>query len=137
MDRTEGLTTNPIKEPPAVDLAKYNSDWLQAWSDKDVARLLTYYHPNVVYKDPQTAKGAVGHEALGAYLTGLFAAMPPTRYDPEEIWPHADGKGYSGRWLATMELGDGKVRHFRGFDLVLLDGDQITLNEVYTHDLPE
>ncbi len=36
-----------------------------------------------------------------------------------------------------MELPDGKQRHFRGFDLVLLEGERITLNEVYTHDLPE
>ena len=31
---------------------------------------------------------------------------------------------------------DGTVLKLRGFDLVLLDGDQITLNEVYTHQLP-
>lgn len=120
-----------------MDLATYNADWLRAWSDKDVDRLLEFYAENVVYKDGQTVKGLNGHEALRAYLTGLFNAMPPTRYDPEEIWPHADGRGYSGRWLATMELGDGKVRHFRGFDLVLLEDGRITHNEVYTHDLPD
>ena len=119
-----------------MDLEKYNADWLEAWSDKDVPRLLTFYGKHVVYKDAQTVNGAEGHEALGAYLSGLFAAIPPTRYEPEAIWPHADGKGYSGRWLGTMDLGDGKVRRFRGFDLVILEGDQIVLNEVYTHDLP-
>ncbi|OAI38573.1 hypothetical protein AYO38_09400 [bacterium SCGC AG-212-C10] len=120
-----------------MDIEKYNAEWLQAWSDKDVPKLLTFYGKDVVYKDPQTSMGVQGHEALGAYLTGLFNAMPPTRYDPEETWPHANGAGYSGRWIGTMDLGDGKVRRFRGFDLVLLDGDQITLNEVYTHDLPD
>ena len=85
---------------------------------------------------PSSSSGR-SRAALRAYLTGLFAGMAATRYEPEEVWPHADGKGYSGRWRATMELEEGKVRHFRGFDLVLLDGDQITLNEVYTHDLPE
>ncbi len=119
-----------------MDIAKYNADWLQAWSDKDVDRLLTFYHTETLYKDAQTVAGLRGHTALRAYLTGLFAAMPPTRYEPEEVWPHADGKGYSGRWIGTMEMGEGKVRRFRGFDLVVLDGDQITLNEVYTHDLP-
>ncbi|MBI2765699.1 MAG: nuclear transport factor 2 family protein [Chloroflexi bacterium] len=117
-----------------MDIAKYNAAWLQAWTDKDVAGLLTYYHPQVVYKDAQTAAGITGHEALAAYLTGLFAALPPTRYDPDQVWP-IEG-GYCGRWIATMELGEGKARHIRGFDLVLMDGDQITLNEVYTHELP-
>jgi ketosteroid isomerase-like protein len=118
-----------------MDLVKYNAEWLKAWSDKDVDRLLTFYADDVVYKDAQTAQGLRGQAALRAYLTGLFAAMPPTRYDPEEVWPHADGGGYSGRWLGTMELGDGKVRQFRGFDLCLVTDGRITLNEVYTHDL--
>jgi ketosteroid isomerase-like protein len=121
-----------------MDLVKYNADWLKAWSDKDVDTLVErFYAAHVVYKDGQTVKGLDGTAALRAYLTGLFNAMPPTRYDPEEIWVHADGRGYSGRWLGTMELPEGKKRHFRGFDLVVLDGDKIVLNEVYTHDLPD
>jgi len=62
--------------------------------------------------------------------------MPPTRYEPEQIWPHADGQGYSGRWIGTTDLPDGTKRRTRGFDLCLLDeGGRIVLNEVYTHDL--
>lgn len=119
-----------------MDMEKYNAAWLKAWSDKDVDALVDrYYAPDVVYKDSQTAAGLHGSAALRQYLAGLFAAMPPTRYDPEETWPHADGKGYSGRWIATMDLPDGSKRHMRGFDLVILDGDRITLNEVYTHQL--
>lgn len=121
-----------------MDFAKYNADWLQAWSDKDVDTLVDrFYASNVVYKDTQTAKGLNGSAELRAYLTGLFAAMPPTRYDSDEIWPHADGKGYAGRWIGTMELPGGAKRRFRGFDLVILEGDRITRNEVYTHDLPD
>ncbi len=47
-----------------MDVEKYNREWLQAWSEKDVARLLTFYHPEVVYKDAQTVTGAVGQAAL-------------------------------------------------------------------------
>ena len=119
-----------------MDFERYNREWLKAWSDKDVDTLVErFYAPGVVYKDAQTASGCVGSEALRAYLTGLFGAMPATRYEPEEVWIHADGGGYSGRWIGTMELGEGKVRRFRGFDLVILEGEKITLNEVYTHDL--
>ena len=116
-----------------MDIETYNARWLQAWSDKDVVKLLTVYGPGVVYKDNQTAGGISGHGALGAYLTGLFAATPPMRYEPDEVWPIAGG--YCGRWICTIDLPDGTHRYLRGFDLVLLDGDQITLNEVYTHNL--
>ncbi|MGH2610994.1 MAG: nuclear transport factor 2 family protein [Tepidiformaceae bacterium] len=117
-----------------VDIENYNAGWLRAWTDKDTRRLLEFYHPEVVYKDNQTAAGITGHAALKAYLDGLFAATPPMRYDPDEVWA-IDG-GYCGRWICTMDLPDGKHSYLRGFDLVLLDGDQITLNEVYTHTLP-
>jgi hypothetical protein len=116
-----------------MDIAKYNADWLQAWTDKDVPRLLEFYSPHVVYKDGQTVAGLNGHEALGAYLRGLFAATPPMRYDADEVWPIPGG--YCGRWICTMDLPGGTKRYLRGFDLVLLEGDKITLNEVYTHDL--
>ncbi len=118
-----------------MDIEQYNAAWLRAWSEKDVAALMTFYHEDTLYKDPQTAAGLRGQPALRAYLTGLFGAMPPTVYVPDEVWPLAGGKGYAGRWVATMDLGEGKTRRFRGFDLVLLDGEKITLNEVYTHDL--
>ena len=121
-----------------MDYVEYNRAWLQAWSDKDADALVEhYYSPEVVYKDAQTVNGARGTEELRAYLKGLFAIMPSTRYDPDEVWPLADGRGYCGRWIATMDLPDGKTRRFRGFDLCLIEGDRITLNEVYTHDLPE
>lgn len=116
-----------------MDIEKYNADWLEAWSAKDVDALLRFYAEDVVYKDGQTVQGLKGSEALGAYLRGLFAATPPMRYDADEVWT-IEG-GYCGRWICTMDLADGTKRYLRGFDLVLLAGDRITLNEVYTHDL--
>ena len=35
-----------------------------------------------------------------------------------------------------MDLPNGNVRRFRGFDLCLVRDGKIVLNEVYTHDLP-
>lgn len=117
-----------------MDINRYNADWLEAWSDKDVDRLLTFYSPETVYRDGQVPGGLTGHEALREYLKGLFTATPPMRYEPDEVWA-IDG-GYCGRWICTIQLPDGTRRKMRGFDLVLLDGDEITLNEVYTHNLP-
>ena len=118
-----------------MDIKQYNADWLKAWSDKDTAQLLTFYHPEVVYKDGQVPAGLSGHDALRTYLDNLFRITPPMRYDSDEVW--AIHNGFCGRWICTMDLPDGSKRHMRGFDLVILRDDQIVLNEVYTHNLPE
>jgi ketosteroid isomerase-like protein len=113
----------------SLDLETFNADWLLAWSEKDVPRLVNFYTEDTVYKDPQTAAGIKGHAALTAYLTELFRSTPPMTYTPDEIWSTANG--YCGRWYCTID-GGGKMR---GFDLVVLRGDKIALNEVYVHQL--
>jgi len=112
------------------DIADYNARWLKAWTEKDVDGLCAFYAPDCVYKDPQTAGGLTGNEALRAYLTGLFAATPPMTYTPDEVWPIPGG--FCGRWYCDVE-GGGRLR---GFDLVILEGDRIALNEVYVHQMP-
>ncbi len=119
----------------ASNIAEYNTRWLQAWTDKDVARLLSFYAPDVTYKDPQVPDGLHGHEQLAAYLTKLFAETPPMRYEPNETWPTHNG--FCGRWICTIETPGGAKAYMRGFDLVVLRGDQIVLNEVYTHTLAQ
>lgn len=116
-----------------MDIADFNARWLKAWSDKDVPALLGFYAEDCVYKDPQTAGGLTGHAALGEYLTGLFAATPPMTYTPDEVWPIAGG--FCGRWYCAIGEG-GAMGGLRGFDLVILKGDRIALNEVYTHTMP-
>ena len=116
-----------------LDVHDYNRRWLRAWSDKDVPGLLGFYAEDVVYKDPQTAGGLTGHAALGAYLTGLFVATAPMRYEPDEVWPTADG--FCARWYCTISPPGAPQTWMRGFDLVVLDGDKIALNEVYVHPL--
>ena len=116
-----------------MDIEDYNSRWLAAWTTKDVAALLTFYSPDCVYKDNNTAGGIEGHGALKPYLEGLFAATPAISYEPETVWA-IDG-GFCGRWYAVIDMPEGPQR-MRGFDLVILSGDQIIHNEVYVHPLP-
>jgi hypothetical protein len=116
-----------------MDIADFNARWLQAWTDKDVPRLVAFYAEDCVYKDPQTAAGITGHAALTAYLTGLFAATPPMTYTPDETWPIPGG--FCGRWYCGIGEG-GAGGRMRGFDLVILEGDRIALNEVYVHQMP-
>ncbi len=114
-----------------MDVERHNAEWLQAWSDKDVERLLSFYSQDVVYRDPQVPRGLVGHEALRTYLTQLFDLTPPMRYEPDEVWE--TDSGWCGRWVCALSQPDGSTVWVRGFDLVVLAGSEIALNEVYTH----
>lgn len=116
-----------------MDIERFNADWLMAWTEKDVERLLTFYATDTVYKDGQTAEGLQGHAQLRPYLAGLFAATPPMRYDPDKVWA-IDG-GFCGRWICTIDSPGRTKSYMRGFDLVLLHDGKIALNEVYTHQL--
>ena len=115
-----------------AEIAAYNARWLKAWSDKDVDRLCGFYAADCLYKDPQTTGGLEGREALRAYLTQLFAATPAMVYEPDAVWP-IEG-GFCGRWFCTIGEG-GAGGRLRGFDLVVLEGEEIILNEVYVHPL--
>lgn len=112
------------------EIAAFNTDWLAAWTAKDVPRLITFYAEDCLYKDPQTAAGLTGRAALATYLEGLFAGTPPITYTPDETWPIPGG--FCGRWYADVA---GGVARLRGFDLVILRGREIAVNEVYTHTL--
>ena len=114
------------------EITAFNADWLAAWTAKDVPRLAAFYAADCSYKDPQTAGGLTGREALSGYLAGLFAATPPMTYTPDEVWPIPGG--FCGRWYC--DIGEaGSAGRLRGFDLVLLKGREIAVNEVYVHTL--
>jgi hypothetical protein len=117
-----------------MDIANFNSRWLKAWSDKNVEQLLGFYTADCRYVDQQVPLGLEGRDALGAYLTGLFAAVPPMRYDPDELWPIPGG--FCGRWFCVMGDDPKAPPALRGFDLVLLRDGLIAVNEVFTHTLP-
>lgn len=117
----------------SVDIEDFNARWLAKWTEKDVAGLLKFYSADTVYRDPQVPDGLMGEEALGAYLKQLFDSTPPIHYEPHETWKTANG--FCGRWYATISMPDGTKGLMRGFDLVVLEGDRIKLNEVYVHNV--
>jgi len=114
----------------ADEIEAYNADWLGAWTAKDVPKLSAFYAEDCVYKDNQTVEGLTGRAALEGYLTGLFGATPTMTYTPDETWPIPGG--FCGRWYCEIA---GVAGHLRGFDLVILRGREIVLNEVYIHQL--
>ncbi|MGH6910200.1 MAG: YybH family protein [Phenylobacterium sp.] len=113
------------------EIEAYNADWLGAWTAKDTPRLVKFYAEDCVYKDNQTVEGLNGRAALEGYLNGLFGATPAMTYTPDETWPIPGG--FCGRWHCQIA---GVAGRLRGFDLVLLRGREIVLNEVYIHQLP-
>lgn len=114
------------------EITAFNAEWLAAWTAKDVPTLVAFYAKDCIYKDPQTAAGLTGRAALATYLEGLFAATPAMTYTPEETWPIPGG--FCGRWYCAIGEG-GAGGRMRGFDLVILNGREIALNEVYVHQL--
>lgn len=116
-----------------LDIEDFNRRWLQAWSDKDVPALLTFYAEDCTYFDQQVARGITGHAALKAYLEGLFAAVPPMRYDPDEVWETPNG--FCGRWYCVVGDDQTAAPAMRGFDLVVIRDGRIAHNEVYVHPL--
>jgi len=115
-----------------MDIANFNADWLKAWSDKDVERLVGFYAEDATYFDPQVPNGLKGRGPLREYLKTLFSSTPATTYTPEEVW--AIEGGFCGRWYA--DIGDDKVdARLRGFDQVILRDGLIAHNEVYVHQL--
>lgn len=111
------------------ELAAFNADWLDAWTNKDITRITGMYAEDCVYKDPSTAGGLIGRTALTAYLEKIFESLPPWRYVPDELWPIPTG--FCARWYCEI-AGGGRLR---GFDFVRLRGREIAHNEVYTHTL--
>ena len=116
-----------------MDIRDFNARWLQAWSNKDVEAILEFFAPNGVYRDGQSPDGIEGTEALRSYLSQMFAATPPMRYETENLWPIE--RGYVVRWLADVEGPEEMPRRVRGVGVVLLEGERVALNEVYTHSL--
>jgi hypothetical protein len=111
------------------EISAFNADWLKAWTDKDAARVASFYSDDCRYMDPNTAGGLQGNAVLRGYLDKMFAAAPDMTYTPDEVWPIPGG--FCGRWYADVQGG----ARLRGFDFVLLKDGKIAHNEVYLHTL--
>jgi ketosteroid isomerase-like protein len=104
---------------------------LGAWNTQDVAKVVACYVEDVRYRDPNTRGHVEGGEALGHYLTKLFAAWR-MRWTAREIFPLAEPGGFAVLWHATFQRpSGGPTVETDGMDLVLMDGERIARNEVY------
>ena len=104
---------------------------LDAWNGQDVEAVLDRYTEDVIYRDPNTRGTVSGREAMGRYLTKLFAAWE-MNWSMKEFFPLGDEDGGAFLWRASLRRPGGEDSvEVDGMDLVLLRGDRISRNEVY------
>lgn len=76
----------------------FAEEWIAAWNDHDLGRILLHYAPDAVVTTPVAAvrvpeSGGVvrGHEALRAYWGPALEAMPDLHFDLVEAMPTVAG----------------------------------------------
>jgi hypothetical protein len=113
---------------PHDPLPTFIRDWLASWTGNRPAQLLEFYAADAYYQDPARPQGLTGHAQLKPYFERLLAANPNWVWEAVEIFPTP--RGCCLKWKATIpHAGDHCVLF--GLDIVELDGQRITRNEVY------
>jgi ketosteroid isomerase-like protein len=78
-----------VSEQQASDFAR---EWLEAWNAHDLERILSHYHPEVVFTSPFITRLAgredgtlQGLAALREYFAQALAAFPDLRFEPISV----------------------------------------------------
>ena len=104
--------------------------WLPAWTggSGSVERLLGFYSPEALYRDPARPEGIRGRDGLRGYFQKLLAKNPDWRWEADEIVPTE--RGFVLKWLAHVPAGS-RTLAIQGLDIVEVENGLITRNEVY------
>jgi ketosteroid isomerase-like protein len=112
-------------------IADVAEDFLAAWNSRDYERVAACYTENLVYRDPNTKGEIRDQPSFKRYLKKLLEAWDMT-WTTREGFPLKDVGGYAFLWHAVIRRPDGKGEvEVDGMDLVVMDGNLITRNEVY------
>lgn len=104
---------------------------LEAWSRQDVEEVLACYTSDLVYLDPNTQGPIRGSDAMRRYLTRLFEQWEMS-WRLKEAHLFSNGDGCAILWEATLKrVGADRRAIINGMDLVLVQGELISRNEVY------
>ena len=104
---------------------------LRAWSRQDVEEVIACYTSNLIYLDPNTQGPVQGSNAMRHYLTRLFKQWD-MNWRLKEANLFASGDGCAILWEATLKRVGGNVEAIiNGMDLVMMQGELISRNEVY------
>ena len=110
------------------ELFKFCTNWLAAWTGNKPDALLDFYHQDALYIDPANREGLKGHKEIGRYFEKLLDVYHDWTWKPIEVFPIE--KGTIVKWKCTIPVGQETI-HEVGLDIVEIEGDKITRNEVY------
>jgi len=104
---------------------------LDAWNTHDVERVVAFYTPDLVYRDPNTRGEVRGADAFRRYLRKLFVAWR-MHWSVREVFPLEGTNGAAILWRATLTpVGGGTTVEVEGMDLAVIEGERLKRNEVY------
>ena len=76
---------------------EFANDWLSAWNDRDIDRILSHYADDVVFHSPRIsvvmgndATRVVGKKALQAYWTAALAKARRLFFDLDDVLVSSD-----------------------------------------------
>lgn len=105
-------------------MESFVDEWLQAWSDKDTQKLLSFYADKFLYLDPGTRGSITDKEHFEKYLTKIFAAFPKWEWKRLELFES------SLKWRATFYDKEKPIA-VDGLDILIISKNKIIRNEVY------
>ena len=116
-----------------MELAK---NVLDAWNRHDVEGVLSCYTEDCVYLDPNTDGPVNGHKAFRKYLTRLFEQWQ-MHWTLREFYLFSEEEGGGFLWHAELTpVKGGSTVEINGMDLVMVEGDRLSRNEVYFDRMP-
>lgn len=110
-----------------MDLKHFCNRWLSAWTGNQPEKLRQFYTSGAFYRDPARPTGILGDQLL-PYFTKLLAKNPDWKWEAVEIFETA--RGFCLKWKASIPVGT-EVIVETGLDIVELDGEKISRNEVW------
>lgn len=114
------------------EFTRLANEILGAWNEQDVEKVVGRYTAGVAYLDPNTRGEVRGADALRRYLSKLFGQWEmhwELRGDPYRFH---DSDGCAAPWRATFRRPGGSTTvSIDGMDIVILEGDRISRNEIY------
>ncbi len=111
-----------------TELLAFCTEWLAAWTGNDPETLVSYYDDNALYSDPAHREGLKGKEEIRKYFVKLLDVYRDWRWKPIEVFPISSG--VIVKWECEICLPQETI-HEIGLDIVEIDNNKITRNEVY------
>lgn len=107
---------------------EFCTNWLAAWTGNNPDALLKYYHEYALYIDPANRNGLKGHKEISRYFERLLDVYQDWTWKPIEVFQIETGAIV--KWECTIPVGQETI-HEVGLDIVEIEGEKITRNEVY------